>query len=102
MRGEYDVAAFQAMKAVEVAVRDAGGFSAGDLGVDLMRKAFHEDTGPLTDKSVEKSEPGSIGSIRRGDRFLQKSSLPSGRKSRRSKRGFGNRAAREPPSSHCR
>lgn len=56
MRGEYDVAVFQAMKAVEVSVREAGGFSAGDLGVDLMRKAFHEDNGPLTDKTVEKSE----------------------------------------------
>jgi uncharacterized protein (TIGR02391 family) len=56
MRGEYDVAVFQAMKAVEVYVRDAGGFSAGDLGTDLMRRAFHEDNGPLTDKTVEKSE----------------------------------------------
>jgi uncharacterized protein (TIGR02391 family) len=56
MRGEYDVAVFQAMKAVEVIVREAGGFTANDLGTDLMRKAFHEDSGPLTDKSVEKSE----------------------------------------------
>jgi uncharacterized protein (TIGR02391 family) len=56
MRGEYDVAVFQAMKGVEVHVRDAGGFTAGDLGVDLMRKAFHEENGPLTDKSAEKSE----------------------------------------------
>jgi uncharacterized protein (TIGR02391 family) len=72
MRGEYDVAVFQAMKGVEVRVREAGGFGAGDLGTDLMRKAFHEDTGPLTDKSVEKSErqarsalfSGSIGSYK--------------------------------------
>jgi uncharacterized protein (TIGR02391 family) len=56
MRGEYDVAVFQAMKAVEVSVREVAGFTAGELGVDLMRKAFHEDSGPLTDKSVEKSE----------------------------------------------
>ncbi|HLG85126.1 MAG TPA: TIGR02391 family protein [Bradyrhizobium sp.] len=56
MRGEYDVAVLQAMKAVEIYVREAGGFGAGDIGVDLMRRAFHEDTGPLTDKSVEKSE----------------------------------------------
>ena len=56
MRGEYDVAVFQAMKAVEVYVRDAGGFSADELGTDLMRKAFHEETGPLTEKSVAKSE----------------------------------------------
>jgi uncharacterized protein (TIGR02391 family) len=44
------------MKGVEVHVREAGGFSASDIGTDLMRKAFHEDNGPLTDKSVEKSE----------------------------------------------
>ena len=56
MRGEYDVAVFQAMKAVEVYVRDAGGFSADELGTDLMRKAFHDETGPLTEKSVAKSE----------------------------------------------
>jgi uncharacterized protein (TIGR02391 family) len=56
MRGECDVAVFQAMKAVEVYVREAGGFSAGDLGTDLMRRAFHEENGPLTDKTVEKNE----------------------------------------------
>lgn len=56
MRGEYDVAVFQAMKAVEVYVREAGGFAAADLGTDLMRRAFHEENGPLTDKSVERSE----------------------------------------------
>jgi uncharacterized protein (TIGR02391 family) len=56
IRGEFDVAVFQAMKAVEVSVREAGGFTTADLGVDLMRKAFHEENGPLTDKSAEKSE----------------------------------------------
>jgi uncharacterized protein (TIGR02391 family) len=56
MRGEYDVAVLQAMKAVEVYVREAGSFGPGELGTDLMRKAFHEDNGPLTDKDVEKSE----------------------------------------------
>jgi uncharacterized protein (TIGR02391 family) len=63
MRGEYEVAVFQAMKAVEVYVRDAGGFSADDLGVDLMRKAFHEEKGPLTDKSVAKSERQATSSL---------------------------------------
>src|SRR6266702_5975140 len=56
MRSEFDVAAFQAMKAVEVAVREASGFGPGEIGVNLMRKAFHEDTGPLTDLTAEKSE----------------------------------------------
>lgn len=49
LRGEYDTAVFQSFKEVEVAVREAGNFSAGDLGPDLMRKAFHEENGPLTD-----------------------------------------------------
>jgi uncharacterized protein (TIGR02391 family) len=56
IRSEFDVAAFQAMKAVEIYVREAGGFDAGDIGTDLMRKAFHEEAGPLTDKSAERSE----------------------------------------------
>jgi uncharacterized protein (TIGR02391 family) len=56
MRGEYDTAVFQAMKAVEISVREAGGFGPGDLGTDLMRRAFHEDNGSLTDTSAEKSE----------------------------------------------
>jgi len=56
MRSEFDIAVFQAMKAVEVAVREAGGFGAGDLGTNLMRSAFHVDTGPLTDPKAERSE----------------------------------------------
>ena len=56
MRGEFDVAAFTAMKAVEVAVREAGGFAAADLGTNLVRDAFHEDNGPLTDMQAERSE----------------------------------------------
>jgi uncharacterized protein (TIGR02391 family) len=56
MRGEFDAAAFQAMKAVEVSVRDAGSFGNNVVGVALMRQAFALDTGPLTDKSVERGE----------------------------------------------
>jgi uncharacterized protein (TIGR02391 family) len=56
IRAEYDVAVFQAMKAVEVAVREASGFGPDDIGVNLMRKAFHVDNGPLTDMNAEKGE----------------------------------------------
>ncbi len=56
IRGEYDSAVFEAFKQVEVAVRDAGSFSAGDLGVTLMRDAFNPNTGPLTDKNAEEGE----------------------------------------------
>jgi uncharacterized protein (TIGR02391 family) len=55
MRGEFDVAVFQAMKAVEVAVREASGLTA-DLGVRLMRKAFDPKSGPLTDMQAEEGE----------------------------------------------
>ena len=48
LRGEYDTAVFQAFKEVEVAVRNASGSAPRDLGVDLMRKTFHKDTGPLS------------------------------------------------------
>jgi len=55
-RGKYDTAVFEAMKAVEVAVRDASGFGARDIGTALMRKAFDPEIGPLTDMTDEKSE----------------------------------------------
>lgn len=51
-REKYDTAVLEAMKAVEVAVRDAAGLQAGDFGVALMRKAFDVTTGALTDKTV--------------------------------------------------
>jgi uncharacterized protein (TIGR02391 family) len=49
LRGDYDTAIFQAFKEVEVAVRTKGGFAATDFGIELMRKAFHTQNGPLTD-----------------------------------------------------
>ena len=54
-RGDIDDAVFHAFKAVEVAVRHAGGFGDGDIGVNLMRKAFGP-TGPLSDQTKEAGE----------------------------------------------
>ena len=56
LRGDYDTAVFQAFKEVEVRVREAGGFTATDLGTDLMRKAFHPQTGTLTEQNAVTSE----------------------------------------------
>lgn len=56
MRGEFDVAAFQAMKAVEVSVRDAAGLGGNLIGVKLMREAFSPEGGPLTDMNAEGGE----------------------------------------------
>jgi uncharacterized protein (TIGR02391 family) len=55
-RGKYDTAVFEAMKAVEVAVREAASLAAADIGTRLMRKAFDVENGPLTDKAVEQAE----------------------------------------------
>lgn len=56
MRGDHDIAVFAAFKAVEVAVRKAGGYEEGELGCKLMRKAFESESGPLADMTVESGE----------------------------------------------
>ena len=56
IRGEYEVAVFQAFKEVEVVVRTKGGYAATDIGTALMRKAFDETTGKLRDISLPVSE----------------------------------------------
>ena len=52
IRGDYDTAVFQAFKQVEVSVRQVGSFTAADIGVPLMRRAFNPDNGPLTNQAV--------------------------------------------------
>jgi uncharacterized protein (TIGR02391 family) len=56
MRGDFDEAVRKSFIAVEVAVREAGKYANTDLGVDLMRKAFNPDKGPLTRKSDPPAE----------------------------------------------
>ncbi len=61
LRGDHDVAVFQAFKEVEVATRNAAnakgaGYPDDLLGIALMRKAFHPDTGPLTNSSAVAAE----------------------------------------------
>jgi hypothetical protein len=56
LRGDHDVAVFQAFKEVEVSVRKAAnakgaGYPDDLVGVTLMRRAFHPESGPLTDGS---------------------------------------------------
>ena len=55
-RGKFDTAVFEAMKAVEVAVREAACFDNNALGVTMMRNAFASAKGPLTDGSMEGGE----------------------------------------------
>ncbi len=57
LRGDYETAIFKAFKLVEVAVREAAGSGFEKFyGVDLMRKTFHPDTGPLTYKTEQPAE----------------------------------------------
>ena len=53
--GEYEQAVFTSMKAVEVRVRNLGGFGDNDIGVALMNNAFGPN-GPLTDQQAVKGE----------------------------------------------
>src|SRR5438445_3192290 len=56
IRGKYDTDVFEAFKEVEIAVRTAGKYDARLVGIDLMRKAFHPDNGPLSDMSLPMAE----------------------------------------------
>lgn len=56
VRGDFDVAVFLAMKQVEIAVREAGGYGDEAYGSAMMRQAFEVRTGPLTDTEAVRSE----------------------------------------------
>ena len=56
LQGNYDPAVLQAFKEVEIAVRKAGNYADSDHGVPLMRKAFHQDNGNLTDTNQQSAE----------------------------------------------
>lgn len=56
IRGDYDMAVFQAFKEVEVRVRKKAGLNNKDFGVSLMRKAFGSPSGHLVDKEADSGE----------------------------------------------
>lgn len=64
--GEYELAAFAAMREVEVAVRRYAGASNSDIGVKLINKAFHPDTGPLADAEQDPGERAATMDLFRG------------------------------------
>ena len=66
LRDAYDTAAFQALREVEVSVREGAKLTADDLGVTLIDKAFHKNKGPLTDMSVPESEREAMRLLFRG------------------------------------
>jgi uncharacterized protein (TIGR02391 family) len=63
MRGAYPTAVFEAMRAVEIAVRDAAGFPAADHGVPMIRRAFATNTGPLTDATKDAGEQEALSAL---------------------------------------
>ena len=60
LRGKYDQAVLVAMKAVEVAVREAAGFTNADYGTDMIARAFNENNGPLRDPAAQPSERSAL------------------------------------------
>ncbi|CAB3803108.1 hypothetical protein LMG28614_05742 [Paraburkholderia ultramafica] len=51
MRGAYETAAFEAMREVEIAVREAAGFGGSTHGVPMMKKESHPTSAHPTPRS---------------------------------------------------
>jgi hypothetical protein len=49
MRTDFDNAAFEAMKAVEIVMCDAGSYGPEKVGANLIQDPFSQGKGPLTD-----------------------------------------------------
>lgn len=60
--GEYELAAFAALREVEIRVRELAGASNADLGVKLMRQAF-SSRGPLADSTLEGGESEALAAL---------------------------------------
>lgn len=56
VRGRYDSAVLHAARQVEIAVRNAAHLGNDLVGTELMRRAFHLDNGPLSDRQAERGE----------------------------------------------
>ncbi|TIR30129.1 MAG: TIGR02391 family protein [Mesorhizobium sp.] len=63
LRRDFSSAIFQAMRQVEIAVREASGFNEGDHGVPMIRRAFHKENGPLTDLNAQEAEREALSAL---------------------------------------
>lgn len=63
MRGAYPTAVFEAMRAVEIAVRAAAGYPAAEHGVPMIRRAFSPNGGPLTDAAKDVAEQEALAAL---------------------------------------
>lgn len=67
LMGEFELAAFAAMREVEIRVRELGGYGNDMIGVALMTAAFHPKTpGPLVDERAESGEQEALMALFRG------------------------------------
>lgn len=62
MRGEFPEAVFKAMRAVEIAVREASGLKQSDIGTNLMRNAFGKN-GTLRNPDAEAAEADALANL---------------------------------------
>ena len=63
--GEYELAAFAALREVEIRVRELAGASDSDIGVKLRRQAF-AGNGPLADPALDGGERDAISALYAG------------------------------------
>ena len=66
VRGLFDTAVFEAYKALEIAIRDAGGFAPTDIGKVLARKAFDPEKGLLADQNQVIAEREALADLMAG------------------------------------
>lgn len=67
LMGQFELAAFAALREVEIRVRELGGFSNDMIGVQLMAAAFNPGSpGPLVDTKAEKGEQEATMALFRG------------------------------------
>ena len=61
--GQLELGVFEAMRQVEIALREKSGSSDDLIGVPLARRALHPDNGALTDDRLEKGERQAIADL---------------------------------------
>jgi len=61
--GEYELAAFAALREVEIRVRDLAGEPNSAIGVPLQRKAWNPQNGPLRDTDLDAGERAAVADL---------------------------------------
>lgn len=66
VRSDFEMAVFSAFREVEIAVRTLGKYANTDMGVGMMRKAFHPDDGPLVLNNLSPPERQALSDLYAG------------------------------------